>query len=225
MPGAEAAKEVAVKGKDAAVKAAEVGEEKEEEVVGAPKTGGIIKLEGFGQGIETNDGESTTLAKLVEASEAGVVLFTYPKAPTPRCTKQAGMLSDAYEPLTATGLSNYGPSTNSPNGTLVSAIGFKSGESITRGVFVIDKSGNVLAADPGGPRATVDVVERLVETTGGNSNAEGILAADNMATTEGTREGEDELVADMVAEIADSAEIWLMHESRNEMGDEECWGM
>ena len=137
------------------------------------------------------------------------------------------MFRDAYEPLTATGLSIYGLSTDSPksnttfktkqklpypllcdpSGTLISAIGFKSGKSITRGVFVVDKSGNVLAAGPGGPQATVDMVKCLVETMGGNSNAEGILAADNMATTEGTREGEDELVADMVAEIADSAEM------------------
>lgn len=51
----------------------------------APKEGESITLEGFGGEVETNDGERTSLVKLVEASEAGVVLFTYPKASTPGC--------------------------------------------------------------------------------------------------------------------------------------------
>lgn len=52
---------------------------------GAPKVGDSITLEGFGGEIETNDGEKTTLAKLVADSKAGIVLFTYPKASTPGC--------------------------------------------------------------------------------------------------------------------------------------------
>jgi peroxiredoxin Q/BCP len=47
--------------------------------------GSTIALEGFGGEIETNDGQKTTLKKLVNASKAGVVLFTYPKASTPGC--------------------------------------------------------------------------------------------------------------------------------------------
>ena len=47
--------------------------------------GEIIELEGFGDTIETNDGERTSLKKLVDESESGVVLFTYPKASTPGC--------------------------------------------------------------------------------------------------------------------------------------------
>lgn len=47
--------------------------------------GDNITLEGFGGEIETNDGEKTTLKKLVEESKGGVVLFTYPKASTPGC--------------------------------------------------------------------------------------------------------------------------------------------
>ena len=47
--------------------------------------GQTIPLEGFGGEIETNDGEKTTLKKLVDESKAGVVLFTYPKASTPGC--------------------------------------------------------------------------------------------------------------------------------------------
>lgn len=47
--------------------------------------GESINLEGFGGEIETNDGEKTTLKKLVDDSKGGVVLFTYPKASTPGC--------------------------------------------------------------------------------------------------------------------------------------------
>jgi peroxiredoxin Q/BCP len=45
----------------------------------------ITDLDSFGGEIETNDGEKTTLAKLLAASKSGVVLFTYPKASTPGC--------------------------------------------------------------------------------------------------------------------------------------------
>ena len=47
--------------------------------------GNMICLDGFGGEIETNDGERTSLKKLVDDSKAGVVLFTYPKASTPGC--------------------------------------------------------------------------------------------------------------------------------------------
>lgn len=47
--------------------------------------GDSITLAGFGGEIETQDGEKTTLQKLVEESEKGVVLFTYPRASTPGC--------------------------------------------------------------------------------------------------------------------------------------------
>jgi peroxiredoxin Q/BCP len=53
--------------------------------------GDIIDLEGFGGEIETNDGEKTTLKKLVDESKNGVVLFTYPKASTPGCKLHPGM--------------------------------------------------------------------------------------------------------------------------------------
>ena len=47
--------------------------------------GDTINLDDFGGEIETNDGEKTSLKKLVEESKTGVVLFTYPKASTPGC--------------------------------------------------------------------------------------------------------------------------------------------
>lgn len=53
--------------------------------VGPAKAGDTVDLATFGGEVETNDGDKTTLAKLVEESTKGVVLFTYPKASTPGC--------------------------------------------------------------------------------------------------------------------------------------------
>ena len=52
---------------------------------GPVKKGDIIDLSTFGGEVETNEEVKTSLAKLVEESKAGVVLFTYPKASTPGC--------------------------------------------------------------------------------------------------------------------------------------------
>ncbi|KAJ5745536.1 hypothetical protein N7520_010718 [Penicillium odoratum] len=148
-----------------------------------PQVDDIIDLEGFGGEIETNDGTKTSLKKLVEESSAGVVLFTYPKASTPGCTKQACLFRDNYKHLTSTGLSIYGLSADSPkanttfqtrqnlpypllcdpSATLISAVGLKkSPKGITRGVFAVDKKGQVLLRESGGPDATVDFVQALV---------------------------------------------------------------
>jgi peroxiredoxin Q/BCP len=55
-------------------------------------------------------------------------------------------------------------------------------------VFVVDKSGKVLAAEPGGPDATVEVVRKLVG--GGTGNVE---------------KDEDVEVAKTADEVADTA--------------------
>jgi peroxiredoxin Q/BCP len=60
-------------------------EVKETKKSGKVEVGDTIDLDTFGGEIETNDGEKTTLKKLVDESKAGVVLFTYPKASTPGC--------------------------------------------------------------------------------------------------------------------------------------------
>jgi peroxiredoxin Q/BCP len=86
--------------------------------------------------------------------------------------------------LTATGFSIYGLSTDSPkanttfkakqnlpyyllcdpSASLIGAIGLKKApKGTTRGVFVVNKSGKVLAGEAGGPAATVAVVKNLVE--------------------------------------------------------------
>lgn len=50
-----------------------------------PVVGDILSLDGFGGEVETQDGETTNLKKLLDESASGVVLFTYPKASTPGC--------------------------------------------------------------------------------------------------------------------------------------------
>ncbi|CAG7556039.1 unnamed protein product [Fusarium equiseti] len=177
----------------------EAKEEKEEEeepkteepkAKEAKKTGGklevgdVVDLDSFGGEIETNDGEKTTLKKLVDESKSGVVLFTYPKASTPGCTKQVCFFRDAYEPLTKDGLAIYGLSADSPKAnttfkekqklpypllcdpkqTLIGAIGLKKApKGTTRGVFVISKEGKVLVAEAGSPQGTLDRVQTLVD--------------------------------------------------------------
>jgi peroxiredoxin Q/BCP len=51
----------------------------------APKVGDTIDLSAFGAEVETHDGVKTSFAQILEQSESGVVLFTYPKASTPGC--------------------------------------------------------------------------------------------------------------------------------------------
>lgn len=130
-------------------------------------------------------------------------------------TKQACLFRDSYEPLTATGYSIFGLSNDSPKAnttfktkqklpytllcdpaqTLISAIGLKKApKGTTRGVFVVDKSGKVLAAEPGGPDATVDVVRKLV---GGN--------AGGVPTKGEVKQKEDAEMADTADEVADTA--------------------
>ncbi|KAL4879825.1 thioredoxin-like protein [Aspergillus karnatakaensis] len=152
----------------------------------ALKVGDIVNLEDFGGDLETNDGTKTTLKALVEDSESGIVLFTYPKASTPGCTKQVCLFRDGYDKLTSTGLAIYGLSADSPkanttfktkqnlpylllcdtSSTLIGAIGFKkSPRGTTRGVFAVDKAGKVLILQPGGPDATVEAVRQLILST------------------------------------------------------------
>jgi peroxiredoxin Q/BCP len=50
-----------------------------------PEVDDTIDIETFGGEFETNEGEKTTLKKLLEESKSGVVFFTYPKASTPGC--------------------------------------------------------------------------------------------------------------------------------------------
>ncbi|GAB7365259.1 hypothetical protein MBLNU230_g6342t1 [Neophaeotheca triangularis] len=193
---------------------------------GPPNPNDTISLTDFGGEIQTNSGEKTTLASLVQASKSGVVLFTYPKASTPGCTTQACLFRDAYTPLTTTGLSLYGLSTDSPSAnssfktkqnlpytllsdpqaSLIGAIGFKkSPKGTQRGVFVVDKAGKVLAREAGGPAATVEVVKGLVGKMDGEG--EGLEKAEERVAEEKEGTGDkDKRAAEAAAEVADDAE-------------------
>ncbi|KAI9712533.1 MAG: hypothetical protein M1812_006842 [Candelaria pacifica] len=210
-----------------------------------PVVGDIIDFNGFGGEVETNDGEKVTLQKLASESTDGVVLFTYPKASTPGCTNQVCLFRDAYKPLTSTGFAIYGLSTDSPKAnstfktkqnlpypllcdaeaTLIEAIGFKKApKGTTRGVFVVNKEGRVLAAEAGGPAATVDVVQGLVgsksedvgnaaegenvekEIEAGKSNAMELESEQaKPAGAAGTKD--DKATAEVAADVADTAEV------------------
>jgi len=81
-----------------------------------------------------------------------------------------------------------------PAQTLIAAIGLKKTPKGTqRGVFVVDKSGKVLAAEPGSPAGTVDVVRALVEASGaGEQKKEDESEEANGAEAEGKKDEKEE---------------------------------
>ncbi|QSS63868.1 disrupter of telomere silencing protein Dot5 [Histoplasma capsulatum] len=150
-----------------------------------PKIGDTIDLDQIGTNITTHDGAPTTLKSLVEQSASGVVLFTYPRASTPGCTTQVCLFRDRYDKLTSTGLSIFGLSADSPKAnanfkskqnlpypllcdptaSLIGALGLKkTPKGTVRGVFAVSKEGKVLLLESGGPAATADTVQKLVES-------------------------------------------------------------
>lgn len=129
--------------------------------------------------------------------------------------------------MTTTGLAIYGLSTDSPKSnttfktkqnlpypllcdpaaTLIQAIGFKKApKGTTRGVFVVNKGGKVLAAEAGGPAATVEVVRGIVEKMGGNPEAKGLEKAEERAVEKEGDEVENGKMASTAAEVADTAQ-------------------
>ncbi|KAI9738454.1 MAG: hypothetical protein M1818_005351 [Claussenomyces sp. TS43310] len=193
--------------------------------------GDVISLDAFGGEVETNDGNKTTLKELAEESKAGVILFTYPKASTPGCTTQACLFRDSYTALTATGYSIFGLSTDSPkanntfktkqnlpypllcdpSATLIGAIGLKKApRGTTRGLFVIDKTGKVLAAEPGSPAGTVEVVKKLIGSAAPISKDVGSVNDGETKQTDdanGSAEAKDDVAkAEVAADVADTAE-------------------
>lgn len=102
-------------------------------------------------------------------------------------TNQVCLFRDSYTDLTKEGLLIYGLSTDSPkanttfktkqnlpypllcdpSAALIGAIGLKkTPKGTTRGVFVVDKTGKVLLAEPGSPAGTVEAVKKLVAAGG-----------------------------------------------------------
>ena len=99
----------------------------------------------------------------------------------------------------------------------------KAPKSTTRGVFVVDKEGKVLVAEPGGPAATVEAVKKLVGANGTTKAKESV--AEGPAETEGEVGGKifeifpcmiqrcllfidkkDAAAAEVAADVADTAE-------------------
>ncbi|CAD0043538.1 unnamed protein product, partial [Aureobasidium pullulans] len=78
-----------------------------------------------------------------------------------------------------------------PSASLIGAIGLKKApKGTTRGVFVVKKNGEVLAAEPGGPAATLDVVKAVVEKMGGSGVGEKAEARAAQAEKEESKDGE-----------------------------------
>ncbi|KAL2410329.1 hypothetical protein ABEF95_007514 [Exophiala dermatitidis] len=152
---------------------------------------------GFGGSIHLHDGTETTLRQLLDKSEKGVVLFTYPRASTPGCTTQVCLFRDNYDTIRTAGFSVFGLSTDSPKAnttfatkqklpyqllcdpgaTLTTAIGMKKpgpGKSTARGVVVIEKADGerVTVWEQAGPAKTLDAVLEHIKTLGDSSAGE-----------------------------------------------------
>lgn len=158
-------------------------------------------------------------------------LFRLPQLTPHPGTKQACLFRDHYTPLTASGLAIYGLSTDSPKSnttfqtkqnlpypllcdpsqSLVSAIGLKGPKSAKRGVFVVDKTGKVLAAESGSPDGTVGVVRKIVEGQGAGAGADAEAVGTGAGTgTEGAAvekvpTEEEKEAAETAGEVADTA--------------------
>jgi peroxiredoxin Q/BCP len=160
-------------------------------------------------------------------------------------TNQACLFRDSYASLTSTGFSIYGLSKDAPganttfkekqklpytllcdsSATLISAIGLKKAPAgTTRGVFVIDKSGKVLAAEPGSPAGTVQVVKKLVGGGGAAAPTTGPIESPKTEATVPTKNGvngtngatkEDIAEASTEAQVADTAEKLDSNEAKH----------
>lgn len=85
-------------------------------------------------------------------------------------------------------------------GTLIKSIGLQKAPAGTqRGVFVLDKAGKVLAAEPGSPAGTLNVVKKLLEDSPRQDTSTSEKADENVTS-------EDKKAADTAAEVADTAE-------------------
>ncbi|KZV93963.1 AhpC-TSA-domain-containing protein [Exidia glandulosa HHB12029] len=112
--------------------------------------------------LKTEKNEDISIKSLAE--ETGVVLFLFPKADTPGCTKQACGFRDIYKEFTDVGYTVYGLSGDAPTATtkwqtknelpysflsdpkkeLIKALGAVSGKSTKRSHFVFEKGGKLL---------------------------------------------------------------------------------
>lgn len=134
-------------------------------------------------------------------------------------TNQACLFRDSYSDLKASGLAVFGLSADSPKAnttfktkqnlpydllcdpsqSLIKALGFKKSPSgTTRGVFVVDKEGKVLALEPGSPAGTLEIVKKILASKGDSKAAAAVEEKKEEAKVE-------EKPADVAADVADTA--------------------
>jgi peroxiredoxin Q/BCP len=99
-----------------------------------------------------------------------------------------------------------------PSSSLISAIGLKKAPAkTTRGVFVVDKSGKVLAAEAGSPGGTLETAKKVTEGDGPVPAAPVAAAQEPIAEpavngANGTGTKDDIAQAETAAQVADTAE-------------------
>lgn len=134
--------------------------------------------------ITLDDGTKTTFGALLDASEKGIVLFSYTKASTPGCTTQACALRDNYTQFKDAGYLVYGlsgdshtdnakfkskqnlgyPLLSDPTYLFHEKLGIKSAKAGTvRSVIVVQKEGKIIKELKGvQPKTSLDVARKAV---------------------------------------------------------------
>ncbi|KAF8458898.1 thioredoxin-like protein [Terfezia claveryi] len=133
--------------------------------------------------ITLDDGTKTTFSSLLDASEKGIVLFSYTKASTTGCTTQACALRDNYAQFKDAGYLIYGlsgdshadnakfrtkhnlgyPLLSDPTYVFHEALGIKSAKGTVRSVIVVQKEGKIIKELKSVmPRTSLDVARKAV---------------------------------------------------------------
>lgn len=134
--------------------------------------------------ITLDDGTKTTFGALLDASEKGIVLFSYTKASTPGCTTQACAIRDNYTQFKDAGYLVYGisgdshtdnakfktkqnlgyPLLSDPTYVFHEKLGIKSAKAGTvRSVIVVQKEGKIIKELKGvQPKTSLDVARKAV---------------------------------------------------------------
>eukprot|EP00884_Botryococcus_braunii_P007586 jgi/Botrbrau1/16829/Bobra.150_2s0053.1 len=154
------------------------------------------------------DSKTVNLQDIVK--ETGVVIFVYPKANTPGCTKQAIGFNNRLDEFTAVGYKVYGLSTDrpkpqsnwkakqgfkytllsDPQSTVISVLGFaKSGKGTHRSHIVIEKGGKVKDIRVGvKPDESVVLALETAQSAPGEPITTGPPAAEEANAANGTEE-------------------------------------
>jgi thioredoxin-dependent peroxiredoxin len=161
---------MAPKRKSTDAKAAETSDPAIEEKAAAPKKAKAGSKLAIGDNVSkvtntllTNDEKEVTLSELTK--DKGIIIFTYPRAATPGCTKQACGFRDNYKKITDVNFDVFGMSFDKPksqtswkvkqslpyslltdaDGIALKAFGaFKLPKNVIRSHFIIAKGGEVL---------------------------------------------------------------------------------